>query len=132
MLIAENARELINHADVITAVPSGSSRLRKLGYPHSRMIARLCAEISRKPYRDLLEVTDRKIEQKRLNKAERMENARHAYRVSDPERIAGLRVLVIDDVCTTGATLSCISHKLREAGAVTVSAAVFARTHKRR
>ena len=130
VLIAENARWLIESSDVITAVPSGRDRVRELGYSHSRMIARLCAEICRKPYRDLLEVTGEKSEQKRLTVPERWENARRSYRASDPEGASGRRILVIDDVCTTGATLSCIADKLRDAGAESVSAAVFARTPK--
>ena len=128
VLIAEHAQELISAADLITSVPSGRKRVRELGYAHSRMIAKLCAEISRKPYRDLLYVTDDKIEQKRLNAEERIKNAERAYRVSDPEGAAGKRILLIDDVCTTGATINSISDKLRRAGAVSVTAAVFAKT----
>ena len=45
VLIAENARELIETADVITAVPTGRVRRAELGYAQSRMIAKLCAEI---------------------------------------------------------------------------------------
>lgn len=105
VLIAENARELIETADVITAVPTGRARRAELGYAQSRMIAKLCA-------------------------AERWENARRSYAVSEPEGAAGRKILLIDDVCTTGATLSCIAEKLRKAGAESVSAAVFARTPK--
>ncbi|MFR0870628.1 MAG: ComF family protein [Oscillospiraceae bacterium] len=47
-----------------------------------------------------------------------------------PEGAAGRKIPLIDDVCTTGATLSCIAEKLRKAGAESVSAAVFARTPK--
>jgi len=130
VLIAENARELIETADVITAVPTGRARRNELGYAQSRMIAKLCAEICRKPYRDLLQVVGNKSEQKRLSAAERWENARRSYAVSDPEGAAGRKILLIDDVCTTGATLSCIAEKLRKAGAESVSAAVFARTPK--
>lgn len=128
VLIAENAQELIRSADLITAVPSSKKRAEELGYAQSRMIARLCAEISRKPYRDLLEVTGAKKEQKRLSREERFKNAARSYRVSDRGSAAGKRILLIDDVCTTGATLSCIADKLRKAGAASVTAAVFAKT----
>ena len=130
VLIAENARELIETADVITAVPTGRVRRAELGYAQSRMIAKLCAEICRKPYLDLLQVVGNKSEQKRLSAAERWENARRSYAVSDPEGAVGRKILLIDDVCTTGATLSCIAEKLRKAGAESVTAAVFARTPK--
>lgn len=128
VLIAENAQELISSADVITCVPSGRKRVAELGYAHSRMIAKLCAEISRMPYRDLLSVNDDKKEQKHLNAAQRIENAERAYRVSAPDIVSGKRILLIDDVCTTGATINSIAGKLRRAGAASVTAAVFAKT----
>lgn len=130
-IIAENARELIEAADVITAVPSGRKRIEELGYAHSRMIAGICADICRKPYRDLLEVTGEKLEQKHLSRDQRFENARRSFRVSDPEGAAGRKILVIDDICTTGATLGAIAEKLRAAGADSVAGAVFARTPRR-
>lgn len=114
----------------VTAVPTGRVRRAELGYAQSRMIAKLCAEICRKPYLDLLQVVGNKSEQKRLSAAERWENARRSYAVSEPEGAAGRKILLIDDVCTTGADAELLAEKLRKAGAESVSAAVFARTPK--
>lgn len=130
-LIAENAQELISAADVITSVPTGRERAIELGYAQSEKIAKLIAEMTRRPFHRVLEVTDEKQEQKRLNAEQRRENALKSYRVIRPEPVRGKSVLVIDDLCTTGATLEAIADMLREAGAVSVSGAVFARALKR-
>lgn len=131
VLIAENAQELITAADVITAIPTGCARKNELGYAQSELIAKMVAEMSKKPFRSMLEVTGDKQEQKRLNIQQRRENAQRSYCVSRPELAKGKSVLLIDDICTTGATLEAAADMLREAGAVSVSGAVFARTLKR-
>ena len=131
VLIAENAHGLISAADMITAVPTSRERKIELGYAQSELIAKMISEISGKPFRRVLEVTPEKREQKRLNTQQRRENALRSYRVSRPELVKGKSVLVIDDICTTGATLEAIADMLRAAGAVSVSGAVFARALKR-
>lgn len=131
VLIAENAQELISAADFITAIPSPLKRRMELGYSHSELIARIVSKISRKPMHRVLTVTGEKEEQKSLDAFHRFENARRSYRVRFPKRVKGKNILVIDDVCTTGATLGAAAVKLMEAGAASVSAAVFARTFKK-
>lgn len=132
VLIAENAVEQIRSADIITAIPTGKRRKKQLGYAQSELIARMLAEMTGKPFRRLLEAAPDKIEQKRLTRPERFENAMRSYSYSGKEDITGRNVLVIDDVCTTGATLSVAAELLRNAGAAHVSGAVFARTPDRR
>ncbi|MGN1338698.1 MAG: ComF family protein [Oscillospiraceae bacterium] len=131
VLIAENAHDLITAADLITAVPASKERKNDLGYAQSELIAKMTAEMVRKPFKRVLEVTPEKQEQKRLTIEQRRENAQKAYLVTGPEHVQGKTVLVIDDVCTTGATLDAIADKLRAAGAASVSGAVFAKTAKR-
>ncbi len=131
VLIAENAQELISAADIITAIPTGKERRIELGYAQSEKTAKLIAEMTRKPFKRVLEVTSDKREQKRLNYEQRRENARKAYRVIRPELVAGKSVLVIDDICTTGATLGAAAEMLKNAGARSVLGAVFAKTVKR-
>ncbi len=132
VLIAENAAEQIRNSDIITAVPTGRKRRRELGYAQSELIARTLAEITGKPFRRLLTALPGKQEQKRLSAEQRRENALKSYRLIKNADAKGMRVLVIDDVCTTGATLSAAAGLLRSAGAVCVSAAVFAKTLNRR
>lgn len=131
VLIAENAHQLIAEAELITAVPTGRRRRRELGYAQSEEIAKLVSAMSGKPFRRVLTVTASKKEQKRLNTEQRRENALSAYVLSAPEWVNGKNVLVIDDVCTTGATLGAIADLMKRAGAKSVTGAVFARTVKK-
>ncbi len=131
VLIAENAQELIFAADIITAIPTGNKRKMELGYAQSEKIARMIAKMLHKPFRKTLEVTGEKQEQKRLNFEQRQINAQKAYRIKYPKRVIGKSVLVIDDISTTGATLSAAASILKNAGAKSVTGAVFAKTAKR-
>jgi predicted amidophosphoribosyltransferase len=62
-----------------------------------------------------------------LPAAERADNVRGAFAVADPARVAGRRVMLVDDVCTTGSTLSECGWTLRKAGAAEVLAVTVAR-----
>lgn len=131
VIIAENARELIANADIITSVPSSRRRRKELGYAQSELIAKLVAEIARKPYRRLLKAAPHRQEQKRLSAEERWKNAQGSFKALPKCSIAaGKNVLIIDDVCTTGATLSAAASIIRKSGAESVSGAVFAKTLK--
>lgn len=70
--------------------------------------------------------------QARLSAARRMVNVRGAFAVHQPERICGARVLLVDDVLTTGATCSEAARVLKEAGAAAVGVAVVARAEGHR
>ncbi len=126
VLMAETGGELISQADVITSVPGSLKRRLELGYAHAECIARDVARRGKKPYRRIMKVGDKKQEQKKLNREERFENARNAYRIADKKYIMGKNILIVDDVCTTGATLSAIAAQLKAAGAVKVFALTFA------
>jgi len=63
-----------------------------------------------------------------LSREERVANMRDAFRVTDPQRLKGRTVIVVDDVITTGTTVSECARVLRNAGAERVWAATVART----
>jgi len=65
-----------------------------------------------------------------LTREERIANMRGAFRVTDPERVKGCTVIVVDDVMTTGTTISECARVLKKAGAERVWAATVARTLK--
>jgi ComF family protein len=65
--------------------------------------------------------------QNNLTPAHRFKNMRGAFRVRRPTIVAGARVLLVDDVLTTGATCSEAAKTLKQAGAETVAVAVVAR-----
>jgi ComF family protein len=123
-------RELIASADLIVAVPLHTRRLWWRRYNQSVLLARTIAESSAKP---LLTRTLRRIrataQQVGLTPDQRDRNVRGAFQVpvSEKSAVAGRRVLLVDDVYTTGATLNASTRALLRAGAVGVDVLVFAR-----
>lgn len=114
-------------ADMITAVPSDLRMKIRRGYDPAGAIAK---ELSRRcGVRFAVTLsTDKHSEQKRLNARERAENVKGAFELVDKASIQGKNILLVDDICTTGSTLSECARVLRENGAAAVSAAVFAVT----
>jgi ComF family protein len=120
------ARLGVGAADVVTAVPLPWTRLLARGYNQAEAVARPLAAALGLPYRRLLGRRLRR-RQTGLARGERARNARGAFRPRG-QRLEGARVLLVDDVLTTGATMADAARALREAGAGTVIAAVVART----
>lgn len=128
VLMTELVGDVLPKVDFVTSVPAGLSRRMALGYAHCEMIAKDIARRGRKPFYRTLGVTRFKGEQKKLSRSERMENAGHSYRIVREKHISGSRILLVDDVCTTGATLGAAAGLLKSAGALEVYGAVFAQT----
>ncbi len=118
-------------ADVLVPVPSGFLSVKKRGFSTARVICERMALRLDIPMSDAVGAADEKAEQKALSAKRRRENAMNGFFVKENADIKGKRVVLIDDVCTTGSTLSAIAHKLLEAGAEDVQACVFARTVQR-
>lgn len=113
--------------DFVTSVPLSAKRKKERGYNQSELIARRIAERLRVPYAEcLLKVADN-AEQHWLKRNERKANVKRAYRAADSE-IRGKRILMTDDIMTTGATLSECASVLFGAGAEAVFCAVVAET----
>jgi ComF family protein len=114
-------------ADVLVPVPIGPRRLRERGYNQALLLAHeVVGATGASLATDVLARRDRP-SQRRLSEAHRLSNLDDAIRCERPEAVLGRRVLLLDDVCTTGATLSACAEVLVEAGASRVSALVFAR-----
>lgn len=110
-------------ADLVTWVPLSRKRLRQRGYDQARLLAEGMAENLGLPAAALLEKVRHTSQQSRLdNERERLANVSGAYRLLDGarERCQGQRVLLVDDVVTTGATMGECVEVLRAAGAGTV------------
>jgi competence protein ComFC len=113
--------------DVIVPVPLHPTRQRERGFNQASLLAELLsAEIS-VPSKPLLERTHYTTTQTALDRAERMENLHNAFRLRKTADVRDLHVLLIDDVLTTGSTLSECARVLKRAGAVSVHAATAAR-----
>jgi ComF family protein len=103
--------------DVVCAVPLHPSRLRARGFNQSELLAEhVAAEIGR-PLRPLLERTRPTLPQVDLPPQSRAANVRNAFAANPQETVQGLRVLLIDDLFTTGATLTECARALGRAGA---------------
>jgi ComF family protein len=115
-------------ADVVVPVPLHPTRLRQRGYNQAELIARPVARMLHVPFRSYLLVrTKPRPDKLRLTRRERWETVRGAYAPCEGARVDKLRVLLVDDVFTTGATLDACSRALRRAGAVQVAGLTVAR-----
>jgi ComF family protein len=125
--------------DIVVPVPLHASRLRERGFNQSVELARWALiGLSRAPQlrpgggvprleRTLLHRTRATRELGRLGPGARLAEVAGAFAVSDTARVRGRRVLLLDDVYTTGATFSECSNALLGAGAATVHALALAR-----
>jgi len=106
--------------DLVVSVPLHPSRRRERGYNQAHLIAKDFAERMQLAYfPSALTKTKRTMSQTKLSFRDRQENLAGAF-ASDKALVKGKRVLVIDDVLTTGATMSEVAHTLKRAGAVHV------------
>jgi ComF family protein len=115
-------------ADLLVPVPLFSDRRRQRGYNQAEVLAE---ELSRRAPLPCVPKALRRVRhtppQARLaSRAERFANVAGAF-AADQHTVLGKRVLLIDDVCTTGATLSACGAALRTAGAATVWGLTVAR-----
>jgi competence protein ComFC len=115
------------HFDVIVPVPLHPARERERGFNQAALLAELLASSTELPAHDVLERTRYTTTQTAYDRAERMENLHGAFRLRKNQDVRDLRVLLIDDVLTTGSTLSECARVLKAAGAISVHAATAAR-----
>lgn len=115
-------------ADVVVPVPLHPTRLRERGYNQAELIARPLARRLRLPCRSFLLVRTRPRPDKlKLTRHERWETVRGAYATRHGVRVDNLRVLLVDDVFTSGATLDSCARALRAAGVARVAGLTVAR-----
>ena len=116
---------LEEYCDCIVAVPMHSAKLRKRGYNQAQLLA---DELSRKlnvPASHCLKKVRRSETQHELSGRERRKAQKNSYGCT---ALHGEKVLLIDDICTTGATLRECARTLRAAGASCVIAATVCKT----
>ncbi|MFW5661217.1 MAG: ComF family protein [Oceanicaulis sp.] len=126
-------REFLPEADALVPVPLHPSRLRKRRFNQSLLLARAVSAASGVPVEPHALARVRKTgTQGGLTAKSRTRNVAGAFRVRDRfrDRIADRRIVLIDDVHTTGATLSACVRALKRAGAAEVNALTLARVVK--
>lgn len=117
--------------DAIIPTPLHRARLYERGYNQSVMLARGIADVLQAPVReDVLVRTRFTLSQTKLTRPERWNNVDGAFTVRMPEIVRGARILLVDDVFTTGATLLAAATALRHAGAASITAATLAYAEK--
>jgi ComF family protein len=130
-LLAQRRREQLAElgADLIVPVPMHWRRRLKRGKNSPDVIARCLGESLGIPVRRGILVRRKNTSpQASLTPKGRFENVRNAFRIRRPAAVNGKRVLLVDDVLTTGATCSEAAKTLKAAGAAAVAVAVVART----
>jgi ComF family protein len=139
--IARRWRRVGVGGDLLVPVPVHAERARRRGYDQAELIARAAARSLAMPCAPILERSRATIAQFDLDRRTRASNVHGAFRLrarlatdpasdpatAPPRPLAGRWIVLIDDVVTTGATLSACAAPLLEAGAIGVSAITVAR-----
>ena len=116
--IVKNKKTLdfIKSYDIIIPVPIHKKRYRARGYNQSELISKeLARRCQLKCYNDILIKKVNNNAQSTLNKNERLENVKNVYKIIKPEKINNKKVLIFDDIYTTGATVQACALELKKA-----------------
>ncbi|WP_375579701.1 phosphoribosyltransferase family protein [Marivirga tractuosa] len=107
-----------NEWDLITTVPIHYKKQRKRGYNQSHKIAEGMSLKLNIPFEPILEKTVNRKSQTRKHRIQRFDNVESTFHLKIPkENLKNKRILLVDDVVTTGATLQACSQPLQKAGA---------------
>lgn len=130
-LVRTAAEHLGGAFDAVTYVPVHPLRRFRRGYDQTLLLAGAAAKLWDAELEKTLRKT-RNIPPQSLveSPAKRRQNVQNAYTVPNPERVRGRRFLLIDDVVTTGATLTVCADELLAAGAASVVCAALAGGHR--
>lgn len=124
---AERLAELVSraqedwHSDVVVPVPLHADRRRERGYNQAELIARPLAErLGIRFSSRVLVRTKPRPQQLVLSRTEHWRSVRGAYAIGPTVKVDNLRILLVDDVLTTGATLDACARAMKKAGAAVV------------
>ena len=125
---SNDLQPLLQWAQAIVPIPLSAPRMRERGYNPA---AQLCQQLAHRHLPAHLHALVRQQHtpsQRGLNRAQRLRNLQGAFAMHSNHRLAGQRVLLVDDVMTTGATLTSAAACLLSAGAASVQVLCVART----
>ena len=126
-LLKEERAEL----DLITWVPISAKRLKKRGFDQGQLLAENLGEELKIPVTPLLKkIRDNPPQSGIVGHAHRKANVLGAYIMTDSQTLKGKRILLLDDILTTGATAGECARVLLTAGAEEVHLAVIAAANK--
>ena len=127
LLAMKIAREREGEFDLITWVPISRWRKLRRGYDQVELLAQaVCAELQMEPVPTLCKIRHNPPQSGIVGQAQRRANVLGGYEAVEPESFKDKRVLILDDIITTGATLSECARVLLTAGAKEVHCAAIA------
>ncbi len=115
----------VSYDTVLCPVPTAPKRVRERGFDHAKLISECLGKLVDLPTMNLLRRKSN-VRQLGSSRKDRIAQVRGEFEIFNTEKIEGKKVLLVDDVMTTGATLSAVAKILKEAGAKSVSAVIFA------
>ena len=115
---------ILAETDAVVFVPATAAAFRRRGFDHMEAVARPFCALAGLTLCDAL-VKGGSVDQRSLGREERRARSSGLYRAV--EDVAGKRLLLLDDVITTGATMAAAARELKRAGAATVQALALAR-----
>lgn len=129
LLLETQAREPLDGATLIVPVPLHPERERERGFNQAALLAGALARLARLPFDEWSLARHVHTERHRagMDVRARRETVADAFTIERPRLVAGERVLLVDDVFTTGATVSACAFALKEAGALEVFVLTVAR-----
>lgn len=132
LLAMKICQDMEEEFDVLTWIPISPLRRLRRGYDQVELLAKAVgAQLEMEPVKLLRKVRNNRPQSRIRGEAQRRANVLGAYRVTEPALAAGKRILLLDDIITTGATASEAARVLLTAGAKEVYfAAVATADHK--
>ena len=118
----------LKNYDIIIPVPISKKRKKQRGYNQSSLFARKISNFLKIEYQEnyLVKIKDNKV-QSLLKKEDRMNNVKNVYSICDSEKIINKKILLVDDIYTTGNTVNECSRMLIESGACEVGILTIAK-----
>lgn len=116
---------------LVTYCPRSPRKVRAVGTDQAERIARRLASLLNLPFVKTLSRRDNE-EQKHLNEAERRYHASHSYRLRAAASVSCKRVILVDDIVTTGASMSACTEALLGGGALSVIGVAVSRVREKK
>lgn len=127
-LLRESGLTFSAYETLLLPIPLSPERLRERGYNQAELLTKMLSQNLSLPLETgLLQKIRHTPSQTGLSQRERIQNVRNSFALSTPEKIRGKTILLVDDISTTGATLSEAARILKEAGAKRVIGLVVAK-----
>lgn len=124
----EKIFEKIQNYDTIVPVPISEKRLKARGYNQSLLIAREIAnQLNLELLNNCLIKTKNIVEQSKLNRDDRIQNVKGVYDIKNKQLIKNKKILLIDDIYTTGSTVNECSKILRQGSPTEIGVLVLAK-----